>query len=131
MAKWKSLRATFPEEEFDEIKRIKEKYKISYNEIVRSGVKFYVGLTLLKEMIASTAYAKDIKFRDKTLSEILENPESQAKMEQKLTKLVKTVGFDLFEKAFEFSELTSKLTMERKVGRPKKPRKVGRPSLYD
>ncbi len=131
MGKWKSLRATFPEEEFDEIKRIKEKYKISYNEIVRSGVKFYVGLTLLKEMIASTAYAKDIKFRDKTLSEILENPESQAKMEQKLTKLVKTVGFDLFEKAFEFSELTSKLTMERKVGRPKKPRKVGRPSLYD
>ena len=48
MAKWKSLRATFPEEEFEEIKRIKEEYKISYNEIVRSGVKFYVGLTLLK-----------------------------------------------------------------------------------
>jgi len=131
MAKWKSLRATFPEEEYDEIKRIKEKYKISYNEIVRSGVKFYVGLTLLKEMIGSTAYAKDLKFRDKTLSEILENPESQAKMEQKLTKLVKTVGFDLFEKAFEFSELTSSLTKERKVGRPKKPRKVGRPSQYD
>jgi len=131
MAKWKSLRATFPEEEFEEIKRIKEKYQISYNEIVRSGVKFYVGLTLLKEMIGSTAYAKDLKFRDKTLSEILENPESQAKMEQKLTKIIKTVGFDLFEKAFEFSELTSGLTKERKVGRPKKPRKVGRPSQYD
>jgi len=131
MAKWKSLRATFPEEEFEEIKRIKEKYKISYNEIVRSGVKFYVGLTLLKELVASTAYAKDIKIRDKTLSEILENPESQAKMEQKLTKLVKTIGFDLFEKAFEFSELTSSLTVERKVGRPKKPRKVGRPQQYD
>jgi len=131
MAKWKSLRATFPEEEFEEIKRIKEKYQISYNEIVRSGVKFYVGLTLLKEMIGSTAYAKDLKFRDKTLSEILENPESQSKMEQKLTKIIKTVGFDLFEKAFEFSELTSNLTKERKVGRPKKPRKVGRPSQYD
>jgi len=127
MAKWKSLRATFPEEEFEEIKRIKEKYKISYNEIVRTGVKFYVGLTLLKEMIESTAYAKDIKFRDKTLSEILGNPESQGQMVQKLTKIVKTVGFDLFEKAFEFSELTSSLTIERKVGRPKKPRKVGRP----
>ena len=127
MAKWKSLRATFPEEEFEEIKRIKEKYDISYNEIVRSGVKFYVGLTLLKEMIGATAYAKDIKFRDKTLSEILGNPESQAQMIQKLTKIVKTVGFDLFEKAFEFSELTSSLTVERKVGRPKKPRKVGRP----
>jgi phage antirepressor YoqD-like protein len=127
MAKWKSLRATFPEEEFEEIKRIKEEYKISYNEIVRSGVKFYVGLTLLKELVASTDYAKDIKFRDKTLSEILENPESQAKIVPKMTKIVKTVGFDLFEKAFEFSELTSSLTVERKVGRPKKPRKVGRP----
>ena len=127
MAKWKSLRATFPEEEFEEIKRIKEEYKISYNEIVRSGVKFYVGLTLLKELVASTDYAKDIKFRDKTLSEILENPEAQAKIVPKMTKIVKTVGFDLFEKAFEFSELTSSLTVERKVGRPKKPRKVGRP----
>ena len=127
MAKWKSLRATFPEEEFEEIKRIKEEYKISYNEIVRSGVKFYVGLTLLKELVASTDYAKDIKFRDKTLSEILENPESQAKIVPKMTKIVKTVGFDLFEKAFEFSELTSSLTVERKVGSPKKPRKLGRP----
>jgi len=127
MAKWKSLRATFPEEEFEEIKRIKEKYDISYNEIVRSGVKFYVGLTLLKELIGATEYAKKIKIKDKTLSEILQNPDYQAKMEQRLTKLVKTVGFDLFEKAFEFSELTASLTMERKVGRPKKPRKVGRP----
>jgi len=127
MAKWKSLRATFPEEEFEEIKRIKEKYDISYNEIVRSGVKFYIGLTLLKEMITTTDYAKEIKFRDKSLSEILGNPESQAQMVQKLTKIVKTVGFDIFEKAFEFSELTSSLTVERKVGRPKKPRKVGRP----
>ncbi len=131
MAKWKSLRATFPEEEYEEIKRIKEKYKISYNEIVRSGVKFYVGLTLLKELIASTAYAKDIKIRDRTLSEILENPESQAKMEQKLTKLVKIVGMELLEQAFEFEERVSSITMERKVGRPKKPRKVGRPSQYD
>jgi len=131
MAKWKSLRATFPEEEFEEIKRIKEKYKISYNEIVRSGVKFYVGLTLLKEMIGETALANDIKIGDRTLREILETPDYQVKMEHKLTKLVKSVGFDLFVKAFEFSERTESLTMERKVGRPKKPRKVGRPSLYD
>ena len=127
MAKWKSLRATFPEEEFEEIKRIKEKYKISYNEIVRSGVKFYVGLTLLKELLAGTRYAKDIKIHDKTLSEVLENPEYQAKLEQKLTKLVKIVGMELLEQAFEFEERVTSITMERKVGRPKKPRKVGRP----
>jgi len=127
MTEWKSLRATFPEEEFDEIKRIKEKYDISYNEIVRSGVKFYVGLTMLKEMVGETELAKQIKFRDESLSDILQNPESQSQMVQKLTKIVKSVGFDLFVKAFEFSERTSSLTVERKVGRPKKPRKVGRP----
>jgi len=127
MTEWKSLRATFPEEEYEEIKRIKEKYNISYNEIVRGGVKFYVGLTLLKEMISETQYAKDIKIRDTPLSEILQSPQYQANLDQKLTKIIKTVGFDLFEKAFEFSERTSNLTMERKVGRPKKPRKVGRP----
>jgi len=127
MGEWKSLRATFPEEEFEEIKRIKEKYDISYNEIVRSGVKFYVGLTMLKEMVGETELAKNIKFRDESLSEILQNPKSQSQMVQKLTKIVKSVGFDLFVKAFEFSERTSSLTVERKVGRPKKPRKVGRP----
>ena len=61
------------------------------------------------------------------MSEILGNTKYQAPLVQKMTKIVKTVGFDLFEKAFEFSELTSSLTVERKVGRPKKPRKVGRP----
>ena len=42
MAKWTTLSAKFPDDEFDEIERIKEKYKLSYNEILRSGVKFYI-----------------------------------------------------------------------------------------
>ena len=42
MAKWITLRARFPDDEFEEIERIKEKYDLSYNEIIRSGVKFYV-----------------------------------------------------------------------------------------
>jgi len=131
MAKWKSLRATFPEEEFDEIKRIKEKYDLSYNEIIRSAVKFYLGLTLLKEGLATSPYASAIKVGDRTLAELLLSPQYQAKMEQSITKLIKIVGMELLEKYFEFEDRVENLTKERKVGRPKKPRKVGRPSLYD
>jgi len=131
MAKWKSLRATFPEEEFDEIKRIKEKYDLSYNEIIRSAVKFYLGLTLLKEGLATSPYAHNIKVGHRTLAELLLSPQYQAKMEQSITKIIKIIGMELLEKYFEFEDRVENLTKERKVGRPKKPRKVGRPSLYD
>ena len=69
MADWTTLRAKFPEEEFEEIERISKKYKISYNEIIRSGVKFYIGLTLAKEVFAETSYGKDIKIRGKNLAD--------------------------------------------------------------
>jgi len=131
MATWRSLRATFPEDEFEEIKRIKEKYDLSYNEIVRSGVKFYIGLTLIKELLASSNIAKGLQIHGKALSEHLTSREYQSKMEQKITKLVKTVAVDLIEKAIEFEERTTSLRMDRKVGRPKKKRKVGRPKQYD
>ena len=52
MTKWNTLRARFPDDEFNEIERIKVQYGLSYNEIIRSGVKFYVGLTLAKELVA-------------------------------------------------------------------------------
>ena len=51
MVKWTTLRAGFPDDGFEEIGRIKVKYFPSYNEIIRSGVKFYVGLTLAKELL--------------------------------------------------------------------------------
>ena len=51
MTEWSTLRARFPNDEFDEIERIKEQYGLSYNEIIRSGVKFYVGLTLAVEFV--------------------------------------------------------------------------------
>ncbi len=127
MAKWKSLRATFPEEEFDEIKRIKEKYDLSYNEIIRGAVEFYLGVTLLKEGLATSPYARDIKVGHRTLSELLLSPQYQSKMEQSITKLIKIVGMELLEKYFEFEDRVENLTKERKVGRPKKPRTVGRP----
>jgi len=127
MVEWKSLRATFPEEEFEEIKRIKEKYDLSYNEIIRSAVKFYLGLTLLKEGLATSPYAREIKIDHRTLSELLLSPQYQSKMEQSITKLIKIVGMELVEKYFEFEDRVENLTKERKVGRPKKPRKVGRP----
>jgi len=131
MTKWKSLRATFPEDEFEEIKRIRDKYDISYNEIVRSGVKFYIGLTLIKELLASTGIAKVLRIHGNPLSKHLTSREYQSKMEQKITSLIKVVAVDLIEKAIEFEERTTTLRMDRKVGRPKKPRKVGRPKQYD
>ena len=131
MTKWKALRATFPEDEFEEIKRIKDKYDISYNEIIRSGAKFYIGLTLIKELLASTGIAKGLHIHGKNLSEHLVSREYQSKMEQKITHLIKAVAVDLIEKAIEFEERTASLRMDRKVGRPKKKRKVGRPPQYD
>jgi len=127
MAKWKALRATFPEEEYEEITRIKEKYNLSYNEIVRSGVKFYLGITLLKESLANSDYANGIKIGDRTMAELLRSPEYQAKLEQKVTKLIKIFGMEILERFFEFEERATSITKERKVGRPKNPRKVGRP----
>ena len=127
MAEWKALRATFPQEEYEEIKRIKEKYNLSYNEMIRSAVKFYLGLTLLKEGLATSPYAKEVKIGHRTLDELLLSPDYQAKMEQKVTKIIKIVGMELLEKYFEFEEHVESITKERKVGRPKKPRKVGRP----
>ena len=127
MANWTTLRARFPEDEFEEIERIKEQYDLSYNEIIRSGVKFYVGLTLAKELLAETLSGKDLKVKGKDLSDILNSPKYQANLEQKATKLVKLLLFEIFEKGIEFKEKTKTIRKTRKVGRPKRERKVGRP----
>jgi len=131
MAKWHPLRATFPDEEIDEINRIRDRYGISYNEIIRSGVKFYLALTMAKELLATTSFSKKIKVRNKPLSEYLNNPKYQSQIEQKIIKLIKIVITELIEKGIDYEQMTKPIRKERKVGRPKKPRKVGRPSLYE
>ena len=131
MADWTTLRARFPEDEFEEIERIKEQYDLSYNEIIRSGVKFYVGLTLAKELLASTVEGKDFSIAGRDLGEILNSKEYQANLEQKATKLVKLLIWEVFEKGMEFREKTKTIRKQRKVGRPKKERKVGRPKQYE
>lgn len=127
MTDWNTLRARFPDDEFEEIERIKEQYGLSYNEIIRSGVKFYVGLTLGKELIADALEEKDIKVGGKNLGEILNSPEYQANLEQKISKLVKILIWELFEKGMDFKEKTKSIRKERKVGRPKTKKKAGRP----
>jgi hypothetical protein len=127
MAEWITLRARFPDDEFDEIERIKEQYGLSYNEIIRSGVKFYVGLTLAKELIASSVEGKGFTIKGKDLGTILNSPEYQANLDQRITKVVKLLIWELFEKGMDFRERTRPLRKERKVGRPKTKRKVGRP----
>ena len=77
MVEWTTLRAKLPEDELDEIERIKEQYGLSYNEIIRSGVKFYIGLTLAKEMLAEISSENQIKIKNKDLGEILNSPNYQ------------------------------------------------------
>jgi hypothetical protein len=127
MTEWNTLRARFPDDEFSEIERIKEQYGLSYNEIIRSGVKFYVGLTLAKELIADALEEKDIKIGGKNIGEILNTPEYQRNIEQKISKIVKMLILEFFEKGMDFKEKTKTIRKERKVGRPKSKRKVGRP----
>ena len=127
MTEWSTLRARFPDDEFDEIGRIKEKYGLSYNEIIRSGVKFYVGLTLAKELLGDTLEEKDIMIGGKNLGEIINSSEYQKNIEQKVTKIAKILIMELFDKGMDFKEKTKNIRKERKVGRPKRERKSGRP----
>jgi hypothetical protein len=127
MTEWNTLRARFPDDEFDEIDRIKEQYGLSYNEIIRSGVKFYVGLTLAKELVADALEEKDIKIGGKNIGKILNTPEYQRNIEQKISKIVKIMMLEFFEKGMDFKEKTKTIRKERKVGRPKVKRKSGRP----
>ena len=127
MTEWNTLRARFPDDEFDEIERIKEKYELSYNEIIRSGVKFYVGLTLAKELLGDTFKEKDITIGGKNLGEIINSSEIQQNIEQKITKIAKVLLVELFDKGMDFKEKTKSIRKERKVGRPKSKKKVGRP----
>ncbi len=127
MTKWNTLRARFPDDEFEEIKRIKNDYELSYNEIIRSVLKFYVVLNLAKEIVACSLEGKDITYKGRNLGKILNTPECQANFEQKISKLAKVLIWELFEKGMDFKEKTRPLRKERKVGRPKIKRKVGRP----
>ena len=119
MVEWSTLRSRFPKDEIEEIDRIKDQYGLSYNEIIRSGVKFYVGLTLAKELIADTLEDKDILVGGVNITEILKNPKYQRNIEQSASKIVKILILEFFEKGMDFKEKTKTLRKERKVGRPK------------
>jgi len=127
VTEWITLRAKFPDDEYEEIERIKEKYDLSINEILRTGVKFYVGLTLAKEVVADTKYGKQIRIRNRTLQDILNSPKYQQNLEQKIIKLVKIGLSELMDTGLDFKEKTVPIRKQRKVGRPKRQRKVGRP----
>jgi len=127
VTKWITLRAKFPDDEYEEIERIKEKYDLSINEIIRTGVKFYVGLTLAKEVVADTKFGKQIRIRNRTLQDILNSPKYQQNLEQKIIKLVKIGLTELMDTGLDLKEKTVPIRKQRKVGRPKRIRKVGRP----
>jgi len=127
MTEWNTLRARFPDDEFDEIERIKEQYGLSYNEIIRSGVKFYIGLTMAKEMIGETMKDNDITIGGENLGDLVNSPDYQRNLDQNISKLMKILILQFFEKGMDFKEKTKNIRKERKVGRPKIKRKTGRP----
>ena len=127
MTEWNTLRARFPDDEFSEIERIKEQYGLSYNEIIRSGVKFYIGLTLAKELIGDTVKENDIIIAGKNLGDLLNSPDYQRNLDKNISKLMKILILQFFEKGMDFKEKTKNIRKERKVGRPKNKKKVGRP----
>ena len=127
MTEWNTLRARFPDEEYTEIERVKEQYGLSYNEIIRSGVKFYLGLTVAKELIGDALQEKDIKIGGIDVSEFFNSPKYQQNLEQNVSKLVKILIWEFFEKGMDFKEKTRSIRKKRKVGRPKIKKKAGRP----
>ena len=127
MTEWNTLRARFPDDEYVEIERIKEQYGLSYNEIIRSGVKFYLGLTVAKELIGDTLKEKDIKIGGIDVNEFFNSPKYQQNLEQNVSKLVKILIWEFFEKGMDFKEKTRSIRKKRKVGRPKIKKKAGRP----
>ena len=94
MTEWNTLRARFPDDEFDEIERIKEQYGLSYNEIIRSGVKFYIGLTMAKEMIGETMKDNDIAIGGKNLGDLVNSPDYQRNLDQNISKLMIVVSHE-------------------------------------
>ena len=82
---------------------------------------------LAKELIADALEEKDIKIGGKNIGEILNTPEYQRNIEQKISKIVKMLILEFFEKGMDFKEKTKTIRKERKVGTPKVKRKSGRP----
>ena len=127
MTEWNTLRARFPDDEYTEIERVKEQYGLSYNEIIRSGVKFYLGLTVAKELVGDALQEKDIKIGGIDVSEFFNSSKYQQNLEQNVSKLVKILIWEFFEKGMDFKEKTRSIRKKRKVGRPKIKKKAGRP----
>ena len=127
MTEWNTLRARFPDGEYAEIEGVKEQYGLSYNEIIRSGVKFYLGLTVAKELIGDALQEKDIKIGRIDVNEFFNSPKYQQNLEQNVSKLVKILIWEFFEKGMDFKEKTKTIRKKRKLGRPKMKKKVGRP----
>ena len=90
-------------------------------------MKFYIGLTMAKEMIGETMKDNDITIGGKDLGDLVNSPDYQRNLDQNISKLMKILILQFFEKGMDFKEKTKNIRKERKVGRPKIKRKTGRP----
>jgi hypothetical protein len=82
---------------------------------------------MAKELVGDTLEEKDITIGGINLGKILNSPNYQKNLDQKISKLVKIFILEFFEKGMDFKEKTKNIRKERKVGRPKIKRKTGRP----
>ena len=79
---------------------------------------------MAKELLADTLEEKDIKIGGKNIGEILNSPEYQKNIEKTITKMIKVLILEFFEKGLDFKEKTKTIRKERKVGRPKSKKKL-------
>ena len=67
-------------------------------------------MTLAKELIGDALVEKDIKIDGKNIGEILNTPEYQRNIEQKISKIVKILILEFFEKGMDFKEKTKTMS---------------------
>ena len=78
-------------------------------------------------MISDTIKENDITIGGKNLGDLINSPTYQRNLDQNISKLMKILIVQFFEKGMDFKEKTKNIRKERKVGRPKIKKKPGRP----
>ena len=105
MAKWYVLSGRFPVDEMKEINRIKDQYGLSYNKIIREGIKFYLALTFAKESFTESKITNKLEINGKSINAFLKNPKFQKKMDVAIFKFFKLIIAELFGTFLNFKSM--------------------------
>jgi len=119
MTNWKRITVKISEEEFNELEKIKKRYKISYNKIIRSGLQFYVGLSIAKEELFNTGFLKVIKPLTKDIKRYTKSPRFSRKVNTAVSRLGEQEIAKLNSRSKNFEKRIQVFKRRRKRGRPK------------